>query len=233
MKKNLYKAQEGAQVQGDQMIAQLQEAVSQGATVEQLLPQVLQMVQDPIQAKDILVQAGLPQNEVEAGITQIMEAQEQAQAQQPMLPPGAEEMPQADEGGIFGKRYGDVDWGQFWNERQDIPPSARPAMSRGRKEARQLKRTINERIRNDETIGDVDYKQFNRVKTKDFMIDADPIPNFQTGGVAGEKDPTNPFLQMMAMGGKKDFRLMKNDMIKQYRKGGMADEKTIDTSLYP
>lgn len=230
MKKNLYKAQEGAQVQGDQIIAQLQEAVSQGATVEQLLPQVLQMVQDPMQAKEILVQAGLPQNEVEAGITQMMEAQQQAQAQQSQAEPGSEEMPQADEGGIFGKRYGDVDWGQFWNERQDIPPSARPVMSRGRKEARQLKGAINERIKNDKVIGDVDYGQFSRVKTKDFIIDADPIPTFQTGGVAGEKDPTNPFLQMMVMGGKKDFQSMKNDMIKKYRKGGMTDEKAMDTS---
>lgn len=230
MKKNLYKAQEGAQVQRDQIIAQLQEAVSQGATVEQLLPQVLQMVQDPMQAKEILVQAGLPQNEVEAGITQMMEAQQQAQAQQSQAEPGSEEMPQADEGGIFGKRYGDVDWGQFWNERQDIPPSARPVMSRGRKEARQLKGAINERIKNDKVIGDVDYGQFSRVKTKDFIIDADPIPTFQTGGVAGEKDPTNPFLQMMVMGGKKDFQSMKNDMIKKYRKGGMTDEKAMDTS---
>jgi hypothetical protein len=76
-----------------------------------------------------------------------------------------------------------VEWGEYWDS-QDTSAEGnyQPAMSRDRKGARQVKRTINQKIRQGYVDPQgVDYGQFKRVKTRDFMTEAN-IPAFEDGG---------------------------------------------------
>jgi len=82
-----------------------------------------------------------------------------------------------------------VEWGEYWNS-QDTRPEGnyQPAMSRDRKGARQVKRMVNKRIRQGYVDSQgTDYGQFKKVKTKDFMVNANPIPSFKGGGELPEK----------------------------------------------
>jgi hypothetical protein len=81
-----------------------------------------------------------------------------------------------------------VEWGEYWNS-QDTRPEGnyQPAMSRDRKGAREVKRMVNQRIRQGYVDSQgTDYGQFKRVKTKDFMAEAD-LPSFKGGGELPEK----------------------------------------------
>lgn len=87
-----------------------------------------------------------------------------------------------EDGGIFGGPYGDKDW----FSQEDTEVDGEPALNRSRKEAREIKRLINQRIRKGyvDSSGR-DYSQFARVRTKDFIVDDADLPQFLEGGPVG------------------------------------------------
>jgi hypothetical protein len=99
IKEQSVKAQDGMEAQGNQLIQQLQQAVSQGATIEDLAPQVLQMTQgDPNMAIDLLVQAGFSKDQVSQQVDSIanqMEQQAMSQSQQGRPSPQGAPSPEA------------------------------------------------------------------------------------------------------------------------------------------
>lgn len=86
------------------------------------------------------------------------------------------------EGGDKGRggKYGDVDWDEYWSQRDGV--EGIPTELRDRKEARRVAKLINSRIKGDEVIGGVDYGQFSRVRTRDFIQDGEEVPQFNFGG---------------------------------------------------
>jgi len=81
-------------------------------------------------------------------------------------------LPKAEDGGVFGKRYGDVD---FKERMEHDLTGFRPGMNVDRRDARQLRRKTNERIRTGFVGSDgTDFSQFARTRTKDFMHSGAP-----------------------------------------------------------
>jgi hypothetical protein len=90
----------------------------------------------------------------------------------------------------FGGRYGDQDWGEYWTENDDRESGNwMPAYDRSRKDARQLSREINKRIRQGYVDSQgVDYSQFSKVKPKQFRAEGQMPTTFLNGGQSD--DPT-------------------------------------------
>lgn len=95
-----------------------------------------------------------------------------------------------EEGGIFRKRYGDVDYKEYSDERVE---GMSPGLSVNRRQARDIRRTVNRNIRSGYVDDSgLDYSQFARTKTKDFMVEAPNRQVFEGGGEMPTQETPQP-----------------------------------------
>jgi hypothetical protein len=226
------------QDQMQQLVAKVQEMLKTSPP-EQVVAQLLQMVGDPQQVAQIISTATQqPVDSIIPMIQQVAE-QMQSQPPQGVQPPaeasaqaptvmafgGTHMMPDGtmmvnsdmnatpNDGNpfknLFG-RYGEADWNDLSlhpNASTDL--SGRASISRGPKEARQLARSINERIR-DGVVSEngMDYGQFAKVHGRDFIVKGEDLGSFADGG---------------------EFDAIRKEMLKKFGAGG-ENKTPFDTT---
>jgi hypothetical protein len=186
----------------------VEEMMQAGENVNTIVMQLLQMQVPEEVIAEVLVQFGVPEQEIqqafevamshpEMGQDPMMDPNMQGQGMSPDMMPGMDpSMMQIggsyyspelmEDGGIFDpfNRYGDKPF-NLSMDKSNEEGNWIPGMSRGRKDARQIRRNVNRRIREGYVDPQgIDYSQFARTRTKDFMVKAPKVPTFFDGGEA-------------------------------------------------
>jgi hypothetical protein len=201
----------------------IQQMVEQGIAIEEVIGQLLTQEIPPEIIMEALSVLGMDQEEasalLEAVMMQVTESVEQPmQSQQespypemPMDTQGANIDPTLMEEDNFMMAYGGVPPVPFYGDEpfnldpsNEIPGGIPPGM-RNKKDARKLKRVINQKIRQGYVNPEgVDYSDFAKTRTKDFIVNAPGV--FYKGGYAQEgmemqqEDPTQEIMQQVAIG---------------------------------
>jgi len=186
----------------------VEEMMQAGENINTIVMQLLQMQVPEEVIAEVLVQFGVPEQEIqqafevamshpEMGQDPMMDPNMQGQGMSPDMMPGMDpSMMQIggsyyspelmEDGGIFDpfNRYGDKPF-NLSMDKSNEEGNWIPGMSRGRKDARQIRKNVNRRIREGYVDPEgIDYSQFARTRTKDFMVKAPKVPTFFDGGEA-------------------------------------------------
>lgn len=209
------KAQEGMEMQqpqgqpqgggsGDQMqqlAQQVQQMMQQGAAPEQVVAQLLQGGIPPEAIMQVMVQLGMPQEQVQPLIEGVMQQMQGGQPQgQEATPEG---QPMMQDGGEAEQQEQIMQLIQMFAQIQGVDPNQIMEQLQGAspEEQQQMMQQM--------------------VQT---------VQESQGGGQPMAQPSQAEQMQMMLGGTKEDFESIRKKKIKEYRKGGITDEKSLDST---
>jgi hypothetical protein len=226
MRRKLYKAQEGAQVD-PQMQAQAQQQQMQQLVMQ--MAEQLKQGNDPAMLIQQLVEQGMPEEQAEQLIDV---ASEQAANMEGMAPPkeaqpqGQEATPEGQpmmqDGGETKQQEQMMQLIQMFAQIQGVDPNQIMEQLQGAspEEQQQMMQQMVQTVQESQGGG--------QGQPQAAQMQQPPMASY--GGIAPEFNPNNPVLEKMMDGGAKDFNKLKNEMIKSYRDGGKVDESMLDES---